>query len=134
MQALRWAADYVALAEGTLLAVTACPSPNASYSDMLEVVSAMERNAAEDLAATQVEVETLVSEVLGDRSDRVVAQAFSGGVADVLLDVSDDADLLVIGSTPRGLLGRALLSSFRPGHLSRARCPVVLVRASDSKR
>lgn len=131
MQALRWAGDYVALAQGTLLAVTACPSPDASYVDMLEVVTVMEQKAIEARSEAQAEVEAIVAEVLGDRVSSVVACACPGGVADVLLDVSDEADLLVIGSTPRGRLGRALLSSIRPGHLSRVHCPVVLVRAPD---
>ncbi len=129
VQALRWAGDYVTLTKGTLLAVTACPTSDASYVDMLEVVTAMEQKVMEACVAAQAEVEAIVAEVHGDRVGSVVARACPGGVADVLLDVSDDADLLVIGSTPRGRLGRALLSSIRPGHLSRVHCPVVLVRA-----
>ena len=90
-----------------------------------------EQKAMEARSEAQAEVEAIVAEVLGDRVGSVVACACPGGVADVLLDVSDEADLLVIGSTPRGRLGRALLSSIRPGHLSRVHCPVVLVRAPD---
>ncbi|MDA8148942.1 MAG: universal stress protein [Actinomycetota bacterium] len=134
IQALRWAADYVEMAHGTLLAVTACPDVDASYADMLEVVTVMEQHAAEGRLAAQSDIEALVAEVLGDQAGSAVARAFSGGVADILLEASENADLLVIGATPRGRLGRALLSSVRPGHLSRLHCPVVLVRAPDPRR
>lgn len=129
--ALRWAADHCRVTGGSLLAVTACPGATLSFVELPEAVGAQERKAAEAQRAAQAELDAVVRDVLGDQADEVVRAVVLGGVADTLLDVSSDADLLVIGTTTRGRLGRALLGSVRPTRLARARCPVVLVPADE---
>lgn len=126
-QAIRWAGNYRRLVGGTLLAVTACPDAGIWALSMPEVMDAQQRKSVELVGQAKANVEKIVSEVLGDDTENIVAHAVGGGVADALLDVSDGADLLVIGSTPRGALGRALVGPLRRGLLGRARCPIVLV-------
>ena len=130
-EALRWADHYRSLAGGTLLVVSACPDAEVSFVEFPEALQAQERRSAEIIQAAETLVDKVIAEVLGTTTDRVVRRVLAGGVADVLLDVSNDADLLVIGSTPRGALGRVLLGSVRHSHLARARCPVVLVRSLE---
>jgi len=133
-RALAWAAEYARLTAGTLIAVTASASSDASLVDLPEAVTAIEKKAQSARSEAQERLEDVVRDVLGtDLAATVVARARSGGVADVLLSESAEADLLVIGTTPRGALGRALLSSLRPAKLTQAHCPVVFVPALESR-
>lgn len=133
-KALHWAADYARLAGGTLVAVTAAPGDEPGIDEQPEIMNARERKArAAREEAHQRLIEVLAGE-LGAAASDVVALARSGGVADVLVRASEGADLLVIGTTPKGRLGRALLGWVRPGALEDATCPVVLVRAPDPQR
>ncbi|HET9072484.1 MAG TPA: universal stress protein [Acidimicrobiales bacterium] len=125
--ALRWAGRYAGAFDGTVVATTALPDLAPSTVDLPEAVDALERKAQAAQREARERLERLASDIMGDTS-RVVYAALPGGVVDVLLDVAADADLLVVGNTPRGALGRALLRSVRPSQLTQAACPVVLVR------
>jgi nucleotide-binding universal stress UspA family protein len=62
----------------------------------------------------------------------VRARAVQGNPAQVLLDASDDADLLVVGSRGHGGFTEALLGSVSQHCVHHARCPVVVIRGQDS--
>jgi len=51
-----------------------------------------------------------------------------GNAAQVLLDVSGDADLLVVGSRGHGGFAEALLGSVSQHCVHHARCPIVIIR------
>ncbi len=133
-KALHWAADYVRLAGGTLVAVTAAPGDEPGPDERPELMNARERKARAAREDAQQRLAEVLAEELGPAWVDVVSLARSGGVADVLVRASEGADLLVIGTTPKGRLGRALLGWVRPGALEDASCPVVLVRAPDPQR
>lgn len=57
-----------------------------------------------------------------------------GNAAQVLLDASDGADLLVVGSRGHGGFTEALLGSVSQACVHHALCPVVIVRAGATKR
>ncbi|MBB2910819.1 nucleotide-binding universal stress UspA family protein [Streptosporangium becharense] len=59
----------------------------------------------------------------------VVDDVRSGHPVDALTDASGRADLVVVGSRGRGLIGAALLGSVSRGVLHHARCPVAVVRS-----
>ena len=129
--AIAWARRYVSAMAGTLVACTAVPGQQPTFDDRPERVAALERRAREELAAAEVRTRQILVSQLGEEgADQTVEVVRSGGVADVLVAVADGADLLVIGTTPRGRLGRALLGTIRPGVLGSTRCPVVLVPAA----
>ena len=62
----------------------------------------------------------------------VRARAVEGNPAQVLLDASDGADLLVVGSRGHGGFAEALLGSVGQHCVHHARCPVVVIRGQDS--
>jgi nucleotide-binding universal stress UspA family protein len=49
-----------------------------------------------------------------------------------LLDTSDEAELIVVGSNGRGAVGRVLLGSVSSGVVRGAHCPVAVIRAEAS--
>ncbi|MEV4115691.1 universal stress protein [Nonomuraea sp. NPDC049695] len=59
----------------------------------------------------------------------IVEDVQSAHPVDALVDASERADLLVVGSHGRGALGSMLLGSVSRGVLHHARCPVAVVRA-----
>ena len=61
----------------------------------------------------------------------VHARAVEGNPAQVLLDASDGADLLVVGSRGHGGFTEALLGSVGQHCVHHARCPVVVIRGQE---
>ncbi len=49
-----------------------------------------------------------------------------------LVEMSKDADMIVVGSTGRGAIGRVLMGSVSSGAVHRAKCPVAVIRAEAS--
>jgi len=61
----------------------------------------------------------------------VQARVDEGNPAQVLLDASDGADLLVVGSRGHGGFTEALLGSVSQHCVHHARCPVVVIRGQE---
>jgi nucleotide-binding universal stress UspA family protein len=73
-----------------------------------------------------------ISNTLDPGSDvRVRAHVVEGNPAQVLIDASDGADLLVVGSRGHGGFTEALLGSVSQHCVQHARCPVVVLRGQD---
>jgi nucleotide-binding universal stress UspA family protein len=74
----------------------------------------------------------VISNALDPGSDvRVRAQVIEGNPAQVLIDASAGADLLVVGSRGHGGFTEALLGSVSQHCVHHARCPVVVLRCPD---
>jgi nucleotide-binding universal stress UspA family protein len=61
----------------------------------------------------------------------VRALIVEGNAAQVLLDASDGADLLVVGSRGHGGFTEALLGSVSQHCVHHAHCPVVVIRGQE---
>jgi nucleotide-binding universal stress UspA family protein len=85
--------------------------------------SEMERRAA-DVALAETVAAAQTPGVTVD------ARVVEGNPVDVLVDASQEADLLVVGSRGRGGLAGLLLGSVSQRCVERAHCPVVVVPAS----
>lgn len=48
-----------------------------------------------------------------------------------MIEMSKDAELMVVGATGRGALARALLGSVSSSLVRRASCPVAVIRDED---
>ena len=130
--AIAWAQHYVSTTGGTLVACTAVPGQQPTFDERPERMAALEQRSREELADAEARIREILVDQLGEQgADQTLEVVRVGGVADVLVTVADGADLLVIGTTPRGRLGRALLGTIRPGVLDSTRCPVVVVPAID---
>lgn len=82
----------------------------------------IERGAQELLGKTTSAAATIAPDV------EVTSEPIEGGAAQVLVDASAHATLVVLGSRRLKALGSALLGSVGAGVAARAACPVVVVR------
>ncbi|MBW6436901.1 universal stress protein [Actinoplanes hulinensis] len=123
--ALRWAARQARLTGSRLYAVTAWQIP-AYYG---WVPTAPEEDMAE--AAGKV-LTTAVNSVFGDAPPdvEVVERVEPGHPAQVLVDLSAHACLLVVGSRGHSTFGGALIGSVSQQCVQHAHCPVVVVRGN----
>jgi nucleotide-binding universal stress UspA family protein len=128
--ALRWAIRQAALTGAAVDAVIAWHYPDLASSGI--AVGAVEptyeffRENAEKIAADAI------SSTLDPASDvQVSARVAQGHAAQVLLDASAGASLLVVGSRGHGGFAEALLGSVSQHCVQHALCPVVVVRGPD---
>jgi nucleotide-binding universal stress UspA family protein len=132
-QALRWAVAEAKLRKDKVLAVHAWEPP---------ILPAVDIPPAPDppvylpelIAHVQEGAEALVERVTAEfRNEGVEVEplAIEGAPAPVLVEVAEDADLLVVGSRGRGGLTGLLLGSISQQVAQHAPCPVVIHRRRE---
>ena len=130
IKALEWAIGQAALTHASVEAVIAWHYPNSygvpladgtDYSELaaetLAKAIATARNARPEGAEGAVEISSFVAE---------------GHAAQILLDRSADASLLVVGSRGHGGFAEALLGSVSQHVVHHAPCPVVIIRGREA--
>ena len=120
--ALRWALDYAGLTGKRVTAVSAWQYPH-DYGFAMTPVEVWhpDTDAVEALEAA-------VRDVAGDdRPDEFEAMTRQGHPTKVLLDLSNDAELLVVGSRGHGGFAGLLLGSVSSAVAEHARCPVLVM-------
>lgn len=124
MEALHWAADYVHRCGGRLQVIGAWRHPNVYYGYAAPMLGG-------DLEGdTGVMVRATVAKVLGEEPDvPVEVTVTEGPAAEVLVDATKSADLLVVGSRGHGAFTGMLLGSVGSHCAHQAHCPVVVVRS-----
>jgi nucleotide-binding universal stress UspA family protein len=124
--AFRWAVRQAEFTGATIQAVTAWQYPVATGGYAWAPVAVLDSTDLQE-AAEKVLADEL-GEVVGARTDvRVRSEAIEGNPAQVLLEASAGADLLVVGSRGHGGFASALLGSVSQHCVHHAKCPVVIV-------
>ena len=120
--ALRWAADYAAHAGAAVRAVTGWQHPLRYRWESTLSDDELSERAGRMLSET-------VDAALGtDPAVKVEESVVAGHPAQVLIDASGDARLLVLGSHGYAAVHGALLGAVSQYCVQHARCPVVVVR------
>ncbi|MEU2433602.1 universal stress protein [Streptomyces sp. NPDC007861] len=121
--ALRWAVDHAQLIGATVDAVGAYELPGAHGWSAPVVDPTFDAEVAREGLTEEIR------KVLGESgSSQVRTHLLRGNPVEVLLDASEGAELLVVGSRGRGGFARTLLGSVSQQCALHATCPVVIVR------
>lgn len=127
-QALDWAVKHAAL-EHTPLTVIAVHEVAASAWTGNPIVYPQDKPEEEKARqAAQEAVTKAVEELGGSQPESVTVRAESGQAANVLIEASKTADLVVVGSRGAGGFANLLTGSVSAKVVSHAHCPVVVVR------
>lgn len=120
--ALRWAARQAQLTGERLVVVAAWEYPTSfGWAPAYPSDWDPEGDARKALAE-------VVDQVLGAERPEVDLEVAEGHPAPILVEASQDADLLVVGSRGHGAFAGMLLGSVSEHCVSHAHCPVVVVR------
>lgn len=125
LKALRWAA-FVASATGSTLVVASAYQPAPTFG----LVGSGRRSAAErdPDAVSREALEALVHRVLGGPSPAgLECRVLRGNAAELLLDLSAHARMLVLGSRRHGRVRRLLPGSVSAACTEQATCRVLVV-------
>lgn len=125
--ALRWAARYAAAAAAPVRAVLAWHYPTAaSVPPVGHAPEVVNKEIEEQLTATLSEA--VAQAVLDEPGVHIDSEIRYGHPAQVLIEESGQASLLVVGKRGRGGFIGMLLGSVSQSCVNAAECPVVVVR------
>jgi nucleotide-binding universal stress UspA family protein len=129
--AVRWAARDAAI-RGlplTLVHVEDPAAPTWSQAPILEESPAEQQAEGRSLL---VNASKIARDAIGDTARiQINGELLSSAPVPALVDQSNDAELIVVGSTGRGALSRGFLGSVSSGLIRHAHCPVALIRDED---
>jgi nucleotide-binding universal stress UspA family protein len=129
--ALEWASDEAVRHGSELVVLTAwlpTPPPLAGTSSTVPTHGAIDAREDARETAKQLLMET-IRDVLGEDPPVLVhPQVKEGHAAKLLIDLSEDADLLVVGSRGHGGFAGMLLGSVSQHVAAYAKCTVVVAR------
>jgi nucleotide-binding universal stress UspA family protein len=127
--ALRWAARQAEFTGATLEVVTGWDYP-AFFGFAPAIPDDIDFSHAAELAQNQT-----LDDVFGaDRPARLETRVVSGHPALVLVEASEGADLLVVGSRGYGGFADAMLGSVSTYCVHHAHCPVTVIRPAGHER
>lgn len=125
--ALNWAHRYASALGATVRAVAAWHYPTAVGTAPVGVAPQPVRAEAEQYVRDGLTA--AIAKAYPDaEADQVETRIVYGHPAQVLLDESNDADLLVVGHRGRGAFTGMLVGSVSTHCVTHATCPVVVVR------
>jgi nucleotide-binding universal stress UspA family protein len=128
--ALRWALAEGVIRQATVEVVHAWSPPLSALPFGATLVIPVDEAAID--SAARASVDDLVDAALAEMDEQppeVQRTVLPGGPSVTLVEVSDDADMLVVGSHGRSGLSRLMLGSVAMACVNHASCPVVVVRS-----
>jgi nucleotide-binding universal stress UspA family protein len=126
--ALSWAHRYASALGATVRAIAAWHYPTAAGTAPVGVAPQPVRAEAEQHVRDGLTAAIAKAYPSGE-ADQVETRIVYGHPAQVLLDESNDADLLVVGHRGRGAFTGMLVGSVSTHCVTHATCPVVVVRS-----
>jgi nucleotide-binding universal stress UspA family protein len=133
--ATRWAAREATLRGVTLCVAHAASPPSVAMSSAM-VWPASARTSAELLESQEergrevIDDAIRIAEDAGVAPETVSSEFVISAPVPMLVDLSKEAELLVVGSRGRGAMRRGLLGSVSAGTVHHSRCPVAVIHGA----
>jgi len=131
VDALRWAAEYGATTGANIRALLVWRYPAAVGPAPTGVAP---EAVSDEVRASMGDQLTAAIAAVGAPAAQVEPQIGYGHPAELLVDASAEADLLVVGSRGRGAITGMLVGSVSQHCVNHAQCPVVVVRRGTTPR
>jgi nucleotide-binding universal stress UspA family protein len=127
--ALRWALAEGVIRQASVEVVHSWSPPLSALPFGATLVIPVDEAAIDSAARASVDdlVDTALAE-MDEQPPEVQRTVLPGGPSVTLVEVSEDADMLVVGSHGRSGLSRLMLGSVAMACVNHASCPVVVVR------
>ncbi|MFI5067663.1 MAG: universal stress protein [Streptosporangiales bacterium] len=126
-RSLEWAMKEAALRQVPLTVIAVHPVATSGWTRTGLSFPADEGDEERARTAAQEEVDKATSQVGGQRPPSVTVRAESGVPAEVLINASSGAEMLVVGSRGSGGFSRLLMGSVSSQVVHHATCPVVVI-------
>ncbi|ORA16928.1 universal stress protein [Mycobacterium arosiense] len=126
-----WAAQEAAMRHIPLTVVHAVSTPTAAYPPVPYPESLVTSLEDEGKKAIMHAIEVAEDAMPADRAVQIGRKLVYAAPAPALLKMSDAAEMVVMGSSGRGLLARGLLGSVSSTVVRHANCPVAVVRDEE---
>jgi nucleotide-binding universal stress UspA family protein len=126
-----WAARDAALRNVPLTVVSAVTTPTATFPLVPYPVSLGARLEDQGRKAAAHAVKIAEDAMPTDRKVAVKSEVVFSTPAQALVKMSDEAEMLVVGSSGKGMLARGVLGSVSSSVVRHANCPVAVIRDED---
>ncbi|WP_375481408.1 universal stress protein [uncultured Mycobacterium sp.] len=130
--AVQWAAREAAMRKLRLTVVRAMPAPTLPWPTVPALDEFCRRQEADARSIINDAVKLAEGRRVGGRPAEIDSQFFFSGPVPTLVDMSKDADMVVVGARGLGTLQRLLLGSVSTGLVHHARCPVAVIHSAAS--
>ncbi len=127
VDAIKWAVTQASLTGASVEAII-CWSIPVSFGVAMGAVESVDWESN-----SQEIIDAAVNEAVGDIGTAITKKNVQGHPADILVEASKGADLVVVGSRGHGGFVGAVLGSVSSHVVSHARCPVVVTRERDEE-
>ncbi len=127
-EALEWAVKHAALEHAALTVLAVHEVAASAWTGNPIVLPADRTEEEHGKQATQELVNKMISDLGGASPASVTVEGISGAPAQILVEASADADLVVVGSRGAGGFAELLTGSVSSKVVNHAACPVVVVR------
>lgn len=132
--AVRWAAHDAAM-RGVPLTLTHVENPAAptwSQAPILEQLKGWQEAEGRSILAN---ARKIAQDTVGEKAEVPInAELLFSATVPTLIELSQDAELIIAGTDGRGALTRGLLGSVSSGLVRHARCPVAVIHEEQSSR
>jgi len=129
--ATRWAARDAALRNVPLTVVSVVTTPTATFPPVPYPDSLGARLEEQGRKAAADAVKIAQDAVPADRTVAIKSEVVFSTPAQALVKMSDEAEMIVVGSSGKGMLARGLLGSVSSSVVRQANCPVAVIRDED---
>ena len=129
--ATRWAARDAALRSTPLTVVSVVTTPTATFPPVPYPDSLGVRLEAQGRTVADHAVKIAEGAMPTDRKVAVKSEIVFASPAQALVKMSDEAEMIVVGSSGKGMLARGVLGSVSSSVVRNANCPVAVIRDED---